>query len=66
MLKKTQIFLTIFCFQLPQDCTWQNLRDLCKTFGDVRYAEILGGGTGRVRFAYEVTARKAAGKSKFC
>ena len=47
--------------QLPLDYTWQSLRDLCREFGDIRFAEIRSKGTGTVRFQTESDARRAVG-----
>lgn len=44
---------------LPMDYTWQALRDLCREFGDIRFAEIRSKGTGTVRFQTEADARRA-------
>lgn len=44
---------------LPMDYTWQSLRDLCREFGDIRFAEIRNKGTGTVRFQSETDARRA-------
>ncbi|XP_071546823.1 myelin expression factor 2 isoform X2 [Panulirus ornatus] len=44
---------------LPLDYTWQSLRDLCREFGDIRFAEIRSKGTGTVRFQTEADARRA-------
>ncbi|XP_042204170.1 heterogeneous nuclear ribonucleoprotein M-like isoform X2 [Homarus americanus] len=44
---------------LPMDYTWQSLRDLCREFGDIRFAEIRSKGTGTVRFQTEADARRA-------
>lgn len=43
------------------DYTWQALRDLCREFGDIRFAEIRSKGTGTVRFQTEADARRAVG-----
>merc|ERR1719187_401196 len=44
---------------LPLDYTWQSLRDLCREFGEIRFAEIRSKGTGTVRFQSDADARRA-------
>jgi RNA recognition motif-containing protein len=47
---------------LPNETTWQNLKDVFKTMGEVERAEILGrGGSGTVLMA---TAKQAAAAIK--
>ncbi|KAF2363466.1 RNA recognition motif domain [Trinorchestia longiramus] len=45
---------------LPMETTWQNLRDLCREYGEIRFAEIRTKGTGAVKFHTEADARRAA------
>ena len=47
--------------QLPMETTWQNLRDLCREYGEIRFAEIRRKGTGAVKFHVEADARRAVG-----
>ena len=52
----------IFVGNLPNETTWQNLKDVFKTMGEVERAEILGrGGSGTVLMA---TAKQAAAAIK--
>ncbi|KAG0726426.1 Myelin expression factor 2 [Chionoecetes opilio] len=44
---------------LPLDYTWQSLRDLCREFGDIRFAEIRSKGIGTVRFQSDTDSRRA-------
>ena len=52
----------VFVGNLPHETTWQNLKDVFKTMGEVERAEILGrGGSGTVLMA---TAKQAAAAIK--
>ncbi|KAL7638400.1 UNVERIFIED_CONTAM: hypothetical protein RMT77_010970 [Armadillidium vulgare] len=45
---------------LPMDYTWKNLKDLCRNYGDIRFAEMKSSGVGWVRFSNENEARRTA------
>lgn len=53
---------SVSLFQLPSDFSWQKLKDMCRHYGDIKFAEIRCKGTGLVRFGSENEARRAAGK----
>lgn len=50
---------TIVIRNLPNDCNWQDLRELFTHCGEVKYAEMKERGTGLVRFNSERDAERA-------
>jgi len=56
---RTQISDTIVVRNLPQNFSWQNLRDRFNEIGEVRFAEMKSHGTAIVRFRSDRDAQRA-------
>ena len=53
---------TVIIRNLPNDITWQDLREGFAQCGDIKYAEMKERGTGLIRFNSEMDADRATSK----